>query len=205
MADATTITQVHRSRNILLEILHEQGYDVSEYINCSISMISAMMETKRLDLKLSHRNTDKQLFVKYHLDSKLVIPNVTCTFFDEDEPILQKTDDLIIISKIDPNDTMMADMDKIWNDSGIFVSVINIKRLQFNILKHVQVPKHVVLTEEEKKEVFSQFHIRTGADLPVIRRYDPVATILCMRPGMVCKIYRKSKTAVLTEYYRCCV
>lgn len=207
MGDTVTITQVYRSRNYLLEILDERGYDVSDYNNCSVSMVSAMLETKRLDLQLNHKNTDKQVFVKYHLDSKLIIPAVTCSFFDEGDetPILKKSDDLIIITKMDPNDTMIADMDKIWNDSKIFVSVINIKRLQFNILKHSQVPKHVLLTEEEKIALYATHHIRSDLDLPTIRRYDPVATVLCMRPGMVCCIHRKSKTAVSILYYRVCV
>jgi DNA-directed RNA polymerase subunit H (RpoH/RPB5) len=118
---------------------------------------------------------------------------------------LKKSDDLIIIAKSDPNDTMIADMNKLWNDSSIYVSVINIKRLQFNILKHAIVPKHVLLNEEEKTAFFQKYHIQSNADLPTISRYDAVAQVLCMRPGMVCRIHRKSKTAVTTLYYRVCV
>jgi len=198
------ITQVFRSRQHLLEILGEQGYDVEDYNHYSLSMVSSMVENKTLDLQLE--KGDKKTFVKYHLDTKLVIPSVVCAFFDGDEgePLLKKSDDLIIITKADPNDTMIADMNKIWNDSGIYVSVIHIKRLQFNILKHVQVPKHVVLNEEEKQKALDRFHIQ-ASDLPTISRYDPVAQVLCMRPGMVCRIHRKSKTAVESEYFRVCV
>jgi len=100
---------------------------------------------------------------------------------------------------------MIADMNKLWNDSSIYVSVLNIKRLQFNILKHAVVPKHVLLTDEEKTQLFQKYHIQSNADLPTISRYDAVAQVLCMRPGMVCRIDRKSKTAVMTQYYRVCV
>jgi DNA-directed RNA polymerase subunit H (RpoH/RPB5) len=202
-----TVTQVYLSRTNLLEILKDQGYNVSNYDHYSLSMIGSMMENKRLDLQLTH-TSGKQVFIKYHLDTKLVIPTVTCSLFDEvdgEPPILKKTDDLIIITKSDPNDTMIADMNKLWNDSSIYVSVINIKRLQFNILKHAIVPKHVVLSDEEKTQLFQKYHIQSNADLPTITRYDPVAQVLCMRPGMVCCIERKSKTAVTTLYYRVCV
>jgi DNA-directed RNA polymerase subunit H (RpoH/RPB5) len=202
-----TVTQVYLSRTHLLEILKEQGYNVSNYDHYSLSMIGSMMENKRLDLQLTH-TSGKQVFIKYHLDTKLVIPTVTCSLFDEvdgEPPILKKTDDLIIIAKSDPNDTMIADMNKLWNDSSIYVSVLNIKRLQFNILKHAIVPKHSLLSDEEKIQLFQKYHIQSNADLPTISRYDAVAQVLCMRPGMVCRIDRKSKTAVMTQYYRVCV
>ena len=202
-----SVTQVYLSRIHLLEILKDQGYNVSSYDNYSLSMVGSMMENKRLDLQLQH-SSGKQIFIKYHLDSKLVIPTITCSLFDEVEgehPILKKTDDLMIISKIDPNDTMMADMNTLWNDSSIYVSVINIKRLQFNILKHVSVPKHVLLSEEEKTQLYKKYYIQSNADLPTLSRYDAVAQILCIRPGMVCCIHRKSKTSVVTHYYRVCV
>lgn len=202
-----TVTQVYLSRTNLLDILKDQGYNVSNYDHYSLSMIGSMMDNKRLDLQLTH-TSGKQVFIKYHLDTKLVIPTVTCSLFDEVDgelPILKKTDDLIIIAKSDPNDTMIADMNKLWNDSSIYVSVINIKRLQFNILKHAIVPKHVLLTDEEKTKFFEKYHILSNADLPTMSRYDAVAQVLCMRPGMVCRIHRKSKTAVTTLYYRVCV
>ena len=198
------ITQVFRSRQNLLDILEERGYSVDDYKHYSLSMVSSMVENKTLDLQVEHPS-GKKTFVKYHLDTKLVIPTVLCSFFgEEEEPLLKKTDDLIIITKADPNDTMIADMNKFWNDSGIYVSVIHIKRLQFNILKHIQVPKHVVLDDEEKQKTLEKYNIQ-ASDLPTISRFDAVAQVLCMRPKMVCRIHRKSKTAVESEYYRVCI
>jgi len=201
-----SITQVYASRNHLLAILEETGYDVSEYAHCGIQQVGAMMETNQLDLLLTHA-TGKKIFVKYHLDTKLNLAAESSAFYESDgsvPPILAKEDTLMIIVKADPNDALVSAMDTLWNDSQIYVSVINIRRLQFNILKHVQVPKHEILTPEEREELFQTHNIKTNADLPVISRYDPVAVVLCMRPGMVCRIYRKSKTSVLTSYYRAC-
>ena len=204
MTDTTSITQVYYARNNLLAILEECGYDVSEYNNYGIQQVNAMMETNQLDLLLK-KPSGKKVFVKYNLDTKLNIPNIVCPFFDEENPILTKEDDLIIIVKSDPNDTIIASIDALWNDSKIYVSVINIRRLLFNILKHTQVPKHEVLSESEKSALYIKHHIKTDADLPYISRYDPVALALCIRPGMVCRIHRKSKSAVITYYYRICV
>ena len=204
MSDATSITQVYSARNNLLSILEESGYDVSDYVHCGIQQVGAMMETNQLDLLLTH-HTGKKIFVKFNLDSKLNVASEACSFYENDPPILTKEDNLMIIVKSDPNDTMISAIDTLWNYSNLYVSVISIRRLQFNILKHVQVPKHEILTPEETAELFQTHNLKTNADLPSISRYDPVAVVLCMRPGMVCRIHRKSKTSVLTYYYRACV
>lgn len=198
-----SITQVYCARNNILAILEESGYDVTDYNNVGIQQVSAMLETNQLDMILTHPS-DKKIFVKFHLDTKLNVNTVANQFFD-DNTILTKNDDLMVIVKADPNETIISAMDSLWNDSKIYVSVINIKRLQFNILKHIQVPKHEILSDDEKSALFLKYHIKKDIDLPLISRYDPVATVLCMRPGMVCRIYRKSKTAVSSIYYRACV
>jgi hypothetical protein len=59
-------------------------------------------------------------------------------------------DDLMVIIKDEPNETMLENIKDIWVSENIYISLINIKRLQFNILKHVLVPKHTILTHSEK-------------------------------------------------------
>lgn len=198
-----SITQIYNARNNLLDILKERGYDVSDYNNCGINTVGAMMDTDQLDLLLTH-SSGKQLFVRYNIYKKLDLFSLVAYLFEE-KKILKNTDDLMVIVKNEPNDTLISNIDTVWNEQGIYVSVVNIYRLQFNILKHTQVPKHEILTEEEKEHLFLAHHIKTVDDLPSISRYDPVALVLCMRPGMVCKIHRKSKTSVVSMYYRACV
>jgi len=204
MSEPVSVTQVYSARNHLLAILDETGYDVSEYAHCGIQQVGAMMDTNQLDLLLNHKS-GKKIFVKFHLDTKLNLATETSAFYESDPPILTKEDTLMIIVKADPNDTLVSAMDTLWNDSHIYVSVVNIRRLQFNILKHVQVPKHEILAPEEHEELFNMYNLKSIADLPAISRYDPVAVVLCMRPGMICRIHRKSKTSVLTTYYRACI
>ena len=122
-----------------------------------------------------------------------------------DEDQIDYDDESLIIVDNEPNETINNFVHHIWEKDGIFVIIQSIKRLQFNILKHISVPKHVLLSEEEKIQLYKKYYIQSNADLPTISRYDAVAQILCMRPGMVCCIHRKSKTAVVTYYYRVCV
>jgi DNA-directed RNA polymerase subunit H len=118
---------------------------------------------------------------------------------------LKKTDTLFIIIKDDPNETLVNELKHIWESEGIFIVVENIKRLQFNILNHTLVPPHSVLIDSEVNEVMKRYNITDKSQFPDISRFDPVARVIGLRPGQVCKIIRSSKTAIEANYYRICV
>jgi len=118
---------------------------------------------------------------------------------------LTKNDILFIIIKDEPNETMMNELKHIWESEGIFIVIENIKRLQFNILKHTLVPKHRVMLNGEIKEMMLKYNVTHLSELPDISRFDPVARVIGIRPGQVCHILRPSKTAIETNYYRVCI
>ena len=88
---------------------------------------------------------------------------------------------------------------------GIFLIVVNIKRLQFNILNHSIVPKHRTMTDSEVKTVMDKHNLLKVSEFPDINRFDPVAVAIGLRPGRVCEIIRPSKTSIEGMYYRVCV
>lgn len=71
----------------------------------------------------------------------------------------------------------------------------------YNILEHQLVPKHDILSTEEKRAVLETFHV-SEHQLPRILDSDPVVKKLCAQPGDVLKITRKSQTAGESIYYR---
>jgi DNA-directed RNA polymerase subunit H (RpoH/RPB5) len=111
---------------------------------------------------------------------------------------------LVIVIKQDMNQTLMNILNEFWDRNGIFIVLFSLDRLQFNILEHQYVPKHVILNEDERKELFKRYNIIDVKNLPDISRFDPVAQAIGMRPGDICKIERPSKTAVISNYYRYC-
>jgi DNA-directed RNA polymerase subunit H len=71
----------------------------------------------------------------------------------------------------------------------------------FNILNHELVPEHIILKEEEKKEVLEKFKIKPE-NLPKILLSDPVVKAINAKEGDILKIIRQSKTAGTSLYYR---
>ena len=72
---------------------------------------------------------------------------------------------------------------------------------RFEITKHDLVPQHTIISEEEKKELFKKYNIKTD-QLPKILDTDPVSISIGAKPGQIVKIIRKSKTAKEAVAYR---
>ena len=65
-----TITSVFKSRQNLLKLLFEQGYDIKDYEEFSVNETHAMYNNKQLDMMMSSKNKEvkeKKVYVKYHL------------------------------------------------------------------------------------------------------------------------------------------
>uniref|UniRef100_A0A6C0FB33 RNA polymerase subunit H/Rpb5 C-terminal domain-containing protein n=1 Tax=viral metagenome TaxID=1070528 RepID=A0A6C0FB33_9ZZZZ len=207
MSNNNQILNVYKSRNNILDILKLQGYDISDYETFSINEIDAMLNNNQLDMLIENPDTKQKSYIKYY-SSKQIRPNILDEIIEDlyyIDNILEKKDNLIIITDDEPNDSILTKVKYLFDHDGIFVIIHNIKRLQYNMLQHNLVPTCNVLTNDEKELFMKKYNIKNNSQIPEISRFDPQALVMCIRPGDVTKFTRKSITSLESDYYRVCV
>lgn len=206
MTSNSLVISIFKSRNNILEILSEErNFDITNYSNYSINEIGILIDNEQLDMLLEKEDNTK-VYVKYYINKILnsqKIYDIVEDLFNI-ESILSKKDDLYIIVKDDINETITQIIKEIWLNENIYISIIPLKNLQFNILKHKMVPKHRVLSEIEKEEIKKKYNILKETNIAGISYFDPVALALGIRPGSLVEIDRNSKTSISTKFYRIC-
>jgi len=208
------ISSIYNSRKNVLALMKKQGYNVDDYSNFSINEVNAMKTNNQLDMLLEKTDDDAttkkkhKVYIRYHL-GKSIRPNTHIQEMIEDlfnlSQILTNDDTLFVIIKEEVNETIINELKHIWEKDGIFIVIESIKRLQFNILEHALVPEHRIIGDDETNAIMLKYNIKNKSLFPEISRFDPVARVICIRPGQVCHIIRPSKTAIKSDYYRICV
>ena len=225
------VVELFKSRETILDLLKNQGYDVSNYEKQSMTHVSAMKKNDQMDMLLE-TGDKKKVYVKYHLAKTLKENNILeyiddLMYQDGDDTeaeaddaeaddtesddaeahagaYLKKSDDIIIVTKDEPNESLIKALKNIWKQDNVFVTVHAIKRLQFNILNHELVPSHRVMNNDEVNTFKQKFKIVSDSMIPDINRFSPVALAISIRPGEVCEIMRPSNTAIEAPFYRVC-
>ena len=210
---SSLISSIYKSRTILLELMKMQGYDTNDYEGFSVNEVNTMKVNNQLDMILEKKETDLDLnykpkiYIRYYLAKSLRPQNLQEMIDDlfNIEEVLGKNDTLFIVVKDEVNETLVNTLKHIWEQDKIFIVIQNLKRLQFNIMKHKLVPPHRVLNNAEVLVIKRRYNIMDDEQFPIISRLDPVAQAIGIRPGRVCEIIRPSKTAISAPYYRICI
>lgn len=202
MTDNKKIIEIFKSRNNLLDILKLRGYNTESYDGFSIGEITTLYNNSQLDMLIEG---DKKIYIKYFIEKTLRPTNIYEIIDDlyNVENILEEKDTLLFVVKDEPSENLQKLQSTILEQDKTFIIVINIDRLQFNILKHSMVPFHRILSEVEKQKIIEKYNIIDN-NIPEISRFDPVAQVIGIRPGEYCEIQRPSKTSIMSYFYRIC-
>lgn len=198
-------SKLYLSRKILLSQLDNLGFDTSEYIDFSVNDIYTLNRNKQLSFMVTN-NIGQKKYIYYHISKALRpshIHELVEQLFHVDE-ILNKDDELCIITKDILNNTIMKEIQDIFREEEIHITVRSIQTMQHNILNHTLVPKHRVLSDDEKKAIYKKYNINSDDKIPEISQFDPVSIVLGIRPGQLCEIIRPNKTSLDSIYYRIC-
>ena len=196
----------------LNEMIEKQGYDIGSKATISVHEVEHMYQTDSLNCVYQQTADGSKLYVFYLLETSLregsLEEILDHTYIDEH--FIENEDILVIVIKEDLNDTMHETIRKKqkfeWLTNNRLIILLSLKRLQFNVLNHIMVPAHIIIkSEEEKMAMKTRYNITSDSELPEISRFDPVAQCIFMKPGQICRIERKSKTSIKSNYYRLCL
>ena len=210
MSDFTS--RLYKAFVNIVELLSMQNYDTESKMNCSIHEIEEMYQNECIN-SLYHKKDDSnsKIYVFFSLETNLreggfeeILDHVYI-----EEHFIENEDVLVIIIKEELNDTMQETIRKKqkfeWLKNNRLIILFSLPRLQINILKHEMVPNHSIIKDVVVDEIKLRFNITDDTKFPEISRFDPVAQSIFMKPGQICRIERMSKTAIRSNYYRCCL
>ena len=205
--NSETIANIFNSRINILELARRRGFNTENYEHFSIHEIGLLYTNKQLDMFLKNEETGNKIYYKYHLQTKIRPANVLDYVEDlfNIEEILEPHDELIIITKDKPNDSLLNILDKTYKKQNLYINIYNLHSYLYNILDNVLVPPHRVISEEEKQEIMKKYNVTDEKLLPEIGRFDPVAIAIGLRPSQVTEIIRSSQTSLTAKYYRLCI
>lgn len=181
-----------------------------EYIIQSLKTIIEMLNDRKINTGLNPDMANDLIgnnsnYFEFIIDKIKIIYYLTSKFKWADlKPNLENKDYeqyiLVVKEKLTQNNI------KLINALQINIQIFDIKELQFNITKHILVPKHELITDaNEIDNIIKQYSLKSKYQLPIIMRSDPMAKYLNLKNGDIIKITRVSPTAGEYIVFRCCL
>jgi DNA-directed RNA polymerase subunit H (RpoH/RPB5) len=212
---------IYRGRKVLLEMLESRGFDISAYTNYNQDdiniMLNAFSEKTRdsaelgpLDIFVTHKTDGTRTYVKYRLDKFKVSKQLELTIDEIFKTKLELKDNLILmmLDRVlfkNPKENRVEEyVNKYFIKHKYFIQIYGLDNMLFNISKHQMVPKHEIISKDELKAIISEHHIEHLKNFPTIRREDPMAKFIGLRPGQVCRITYPSMASCEYVKYRLC-
>ena len=210
--DYETLNILYRSRQTLLKILAERGYNTKAYEKFGPIEIAAMAAAAtatpfRMDLERPN-NALSKCRVVYSIGR---VKNRLATFLDEQldeesENVLNPADTELIVVLLEPVvETFHTAALSTFVNKKLRVSFFQAHTIVNNPMEHVLQPKFDLLPKAEHTEFLRHNRIKTVANLPLIKFHeDMVARIMGLLPGDIVKITRPSPSAGEYITYRLC-
>lgn len=103
-----------------------------------------------------------------------------------------------------PQGTTTRSITSEGNTKGVTFEFFELKTLQYNVSRHMDVPKHEKVPKGDVDSILRTYYLKSKFHLPLILESDPMSRYLGLKHGDVVKITRPSQNCGSTVYYRCC-
>ena len=166
--------------------------DYANFINgYSIADIKSIVSHKQV-FALDYNN---RLRIIFHIASRFKIADIKKMFDDPFEIY-------IVVVRQKMTTTNLKTINEIKKD----IQVFELKELQFNISRHMLVPKHeLVKNPVIIASLIETFNTKSKSQFPSILKTDAMARYINAKPGQFVKITRYSPTSGFHHVYRSCI
>jgi DNA-directed RNA polymerase subunit H (RpoH/RPB5) len=206
-----------RSRNTILDILEDRGYDVSKYRYIAPDQILILAEghPRALDIIVPKKADGpapcERAVVVYQIQDRLrlKLPTFTRDLYEiapdaMGSNAVKRTDDVIVILNEPYHDAFDKAALGLWQTQRARMVFFHIKQVVVHPGRHVLVPPHRKLSAEEAAAVIERFHVTAKTQLPLLKHHDIQARVLGLVPGDMVEVLRPSPTAGVLPVYRIC-
>ena len=207
-----------RSRNTLLNILQEKGYDIKPYEKFGPWEIEAMYVNEKKNAlgmnlhKIDSKDTIQNCLVIYRLNRlKQSIATFVAQFVEEGSDVYisdpESTEVFVILDEpVNNVEVFNTDALKCLYEKKLRIYFFQAHSLVNNPQDHVLVPKHSLVSKDEIPELKKKLNIQSISNLPFIRFHQDIQSrLLGAIPGDVIKIVRPSPSSGEETIYRVCV
>lgn len=187
-------------RRTILEMLTDRGYNVdqyklSDYQTFCKDFTNCLKDTNILRIIAYKKETKEPILVHFSDEEKMSLKNLK--YFLENT-ISQNIRNIIIVLKIGISHSANKFAQECEN---LEICTFKEEDLLFNRTKHELVPKHRIISVEEKENLMKE-KMLTEESMPKILSTDPIAKYLGARKGDVIEILRPSETVGITKFWR---
>ena len=187
-------TKLFKVRKTLLEMLEDRKYKISDEIkNLNLQHFMAKYENDDIDIVLDN------IYVKFFEEPKSFAKNDLKNIHKD---IIEEHGNSINILIIIKDKIASAVNNELSKDIYYNTEIFTHNQLIFNITKNYLVPKHILLTEDEKQEVYKKYNMKNNDKFQQILVSDPIAKYYAMKVGDLCKIIRSSPSSGIGISYR---
>ncbi|CAF4517442.1 unnamed protein product [Rotaria sp. Silwood2] len=208
MDDEAETYKLWRIRKTVLQMCHDRGYLVSQdELDQTLDQFKAVFGDKpsenkparsQLIVMVAHNDdpTDTMI-VQFPDQPKIGVDRIKDYFKKMQEESIPHS---ILVVQTGLTPAARDLITELQNKSFSFQVFLE-SELLINITEHNLVPKHVILTPEEKQELLARYRLKES-QLPRIQYGDPVARYFGLKRGQVVRITRTSETAGRYITYR---
>lgn len=204
----------------LVDMLDMRGDDVSEFIEHTSITPAHLYKTQQL---LFHTNRTAVMFLPKSTMGGVVKTSLFRDFKEANDPeklveflsqsenpehVVRNVSSVILVFDEDPqshNRKIIAEADKMLQTVGGIAQHFTHGELMYNPTRHMYVPLHEKLAENDIKTLIDTYQLKSKSQLPAILRTDIIARWLGLRHGDIVRITRNNPSSGVYYYYRCCV